>query len=191
VSEHTKRLTIPFESDEVLLTLRAGDSLLLDGTMYTARDAAHKRLLEALDRGEDSPIPIARQVIYYVGPTPPRPGQVIGSAGPTTSYRIDRYAPRLIELGLGGMIGKGYRGPEVRDALRGKPCVYMAAIGGAGAYLHKRITAAELVAYEDLGTEAIRKLTVEAFPAIVINDSEGADFYQIAQAPYRRTGARE
>lgn len=190
MSHEHKRIRLPFASDEVILSLRAGDSVLLSGTLYTARDAAHRRLIEALDRGEELPIPLAREVLYYVGPSPPRPGQVIGSAGPTTAYRVDPYTPRLIDLGLGGMIGKGWRGPEVRQALLGRPCVYMAAIGGAGAYLAKRITAAEMVAYEDLGPEAIRRLTVEDFPAIVINDSLGADFYEEAQAPYRRTGAQ-
>jgi fumarate hydratase subunit beta len=189
MSQGHKRIRIPFEDPAEILSLRAGDSLLLSGVMYTARDAAHKRLIEALDRGEELPIPLPREVIYYVGPTPPKPGQVIGSAGPTTAYRVDPYAPRLIELGLGGMIGKGWRGQVVRDALVGKPCVYMAAIGGAGAYLAKRITAAEVVAYDDLGPEAIRRLTVEDFPVIVINDSEGTDFYDVAQAPYRKAGA--
>ncbi len=189
MSHEHKRIRLPFESDETILSLRAGDSVLLSGTLYTARDAAHKRLLETLDRGEALPIPLEGEVIYYVGPTPPKNGLPLGSAGPTTAYRMDPYVPRLVERGLGGMIGKGWRGPEVRQALVGRPCVYLAAIGGAGAYLAKRITAAELVAYEDLGPEAIRRLTVEEFPAIVINDSQGADFYETAQAPYRRTGA--
>lgn len=191
MSNGHKRIRVPFASAEEILSLRAGDFVLLSGTLYTARDAAHRRLIEALDRGEELPIPIARQVIYYVGPTPAKPGQAIGSAGPTTAYRVDPYTPRLIELGLGATVGKGWRGPVVREALRGKPSAYLAAIGGAGAYLAKRIVAAEMVAYEDLGTEAIRRLTVEDFPAVVINDSEGSDFYEIAQAPWRRTGTED
>jgi len=188
VSDSPKRITVPFASDEAVLDLRAGDFVLMTGTLYTARDAAHRRLIDALDRGEELPIPIARQVIYYVGPSPAKPGQVIGSAGPTTAYRVDPYTPRLIDLGLGASLGKGWRGPTVREAIRGKPSAYLAAIGGAGAYLAKRIVAAEIVAYEDLVTEAIRRLTVEDFPAVVINDTLGADFYEIAQAPWRRTG---
>lgn len=179
-------MVIPFESEEAIRGLRAGETLLLTGTMFTARDAAHKRLVDALSRGERLPLPLDREVVYYVGPTPARPGEVIGSAGPTTAYRMDPYTPPLIERGLGGMIGKGGRGREVRDAIRGRACVYMAAMGGAGALLAKRIVAAELVAYEDLGPEAIRRLTVEDFPVIVINDAVGGDFYEVAQAPWRR-----
>jgi fumarate hydratase subunit beta len=147
-------------------------------------------MIEALDRGEELPIPLEREVLYYVGPTPPRPGQAIGAAGPTTAYRMDPYTPALVAHGLGGMIGKGWRGPEVRECLVGSACVYMATFGGAGALLSKRITAAEVVAWYDLGTEAVRRLTVEEFPVIVINDTIGADYYQVAQAPWSaRRGA--
>lgn len=186
--EHAKRIQVPFESEEAIRDLRAGDALLLNGTLYTARDAAHKRILEAADRGEELPIPIERQVIYYVGPTPPREGEAIGSAGPTTAYRMDPYTPPLIEMGLGGAIGKGYREAEVKEAMKGHAFVYMAAIGGAGALLGKRIKEAQVLAYEDLGTEAIRRLVVEDFPVIVINDTEGTDFYEVAQAPWRKAG---
>lgn len=184
-------IEIPFASEDVIRSLRAGDPVLLSGTMYTARDAAHKRLIEALERGDELPIPIARQVIYYVGPTPARPGEVIGAAGPTTAYRMDLYSPPLIERGLGAMIGKGWRGPEVRECIARHACVYMAAIGGAAAVLAQRITAAEVVAYDDLGAEAVRKLTVEDFPVIVINDTQGVDFYEVAQAPWRKAGTTE
>lgn len=185
---HARRVTVPFESEETIRDLRAGDTLLLSGTLYTARDAAHQRMLQSLERGEGLPLPVEREVIYYVGPTPHRPGQAIGSAGPTTAYRMDPYTPQLINMGLGGTIGKGYRGPEVREAMAGHAFVYMAAIGGAGALLGRCVTEAVVLAYEDLGTEAVRRLVVEDFPVIVINDTHGVDFYEVAQAPWRGGG---
>jgi len=169
---------------ETAKSLKAGDSVLLSGTIYTARDAAHKRLIEALDRGEELPIPIQDSIIYYVGPTPERPGEIIGSAGPTTSYRMDAYAPRLIELGLRGMLGKGKRSPEVIDAMKAHGAVYFGAIGGAAALLSKCITACEIVCYEDLGAEAIRKLTVKDLPATVIIDTEGSNLFEIGVQTY-------
>lgn len=169
---------------ETAKSLKAGDSLLLSGTIYTARDAAHKRLIEALERGEELPIPIKDAIIYYVGPTPARPGEIIGSAGPTTSYRMDAYAPRLIELGLRGMLGKGKRSPEVIDAMKQHGAVYLGAIGGAAALLSKCITACEIVCYEDLGAEAIRKLTVKDLPATVIIDTEGNNLFEIGVREY-------
>jgi len=169
---------------ETVKSLRAGDPVLLSGTIYTARDAAHKRLIEALDRGEELPIPIRDAIIYYVGPTPERPGEVIGSAGPTTSYRMDAYAPRLIELGLRGMLGKGKRTPEVIAAMKGHGAIYFGAIGGAAALLSKCITACEIVCYEDLGAESIRKLTVKDFPATVVIDAEGNNLFEIGVQAY-------
>jgi len=169
---------------ETAKSLRSGDAVLLSGTIYTARDAAHKRLIEALDRGEELPIPIRDAIIYYVGPTPERPGEVIGSAGPTTSYRMDAYAPRLIELGLRGMLGKGKRAPEVIAAMQEHGAVYFGAIGGAAALLSKCITACEIVCYEDLGAEAIRKLTVKDFPATVVIDAEGNNLFEIGVQAY-------
>ncbi len=158
--------------------LRAGDQVLISGEIYTARDAAHQRMIETLERGEELPLAIRDSVIYYAGPTPAKPGQVIGSCGPTTSGRMDAYAPRLIELGQTGMIGKGMRSPEVMDAIQKHGAVYFGAIGGAGALIAKSVIAAEVVAYEDLGTEAIRKLTVKDFPAIVIADVCGNNLYE-------------
>jgi fumarate hydratase subunit beta len=166
--------------------LKAGDAVLLNGTLYTARDAAHKRLVEALERGEATPFPLEGAVVYYVGPTPPRPGQVIGSAGPTTSGRMDAYAPLLIARGLRGMVGKGQRQQPVKEACARHGAVYFAATGGAGALLARCIKAAEVVAYEDLGTEAIRRLTVEDFPCIVVNDAHGNDLYQSGKDKYKR-----
>lgn len=164
--------------------LKAGDSVLLSGTIYTARDAAHKRLCELVAAGEPLPFDLRDAVIYYVGPTPERPGQVIGSAGPTTSYRMDAYAPTLIALGQTGMIGKGRRGPEVVDAMRKYGAVYFGAIGGAGALLARCVESAELVAYPDLGAEAIRRLQVHDLPLTVVIDSEGNDLYQSGRAAY-------
>ena len=158
--------------------LRAGDSVLLSGTIYTARDAAHKRMVEALAAGEELPLPIQDAVIYYVGPTPARPGQAIGSAGPTTSYRMDAYAPTLLDLGQTGMIGKGPRNRNVIDAMVRNGAVYFAAIGGAGALLSKAIASAEVIAYDDLGAEAVRRLTVKDFPVIVAIDSRGGNLYE-------------
>jgi len=158
--------------------LNAGDQVLLTGEIYTGRDAAHKRLIELIEKGEKLPIPIEDQVIYFVGPTPARPGKAIGSAGPTTSYRMDAYSPRLISLGLRGMIGKGGRSDEVKEAMKKHKAVYFAAVGGAGAKISECISEAEVVAYEDLGPEAIRRLTVVDFPVVVINDTHGRDLYQ-------------
>lgn len=165
---------------EMLATLKAGDRVLLSGTLYTARDAAHKRMTDALDRGEPLPFPIEGAFIYYAGPSPAKPGQVIGAAGPTTSYRMDAYAPRLLDLGLFGMIGKGDRSRQVVDAIRRNGGIYFAAVGGAGALIAKSVEKVETIAYQDLGTEAITKLTVKDFPAIVAIDSQGNDLYEIA-----------
>ena len=166
--------------------LRAGDPVLIHGTIYTARDAAHKRLFDLLQNGEELPFDVTGQVIYYVGPTPAKPGAVIGAAGPTTAYRMDAYAPALIAKGLKGMIGKGSRGVDVIDALKRHKAVYFAATGGAGALISKTIKKVEMVAYEDLGTEAIRRLVVENFPAIVANDIYGNDLYEEGLKKYRR-----
>lgn len=164
--------------------LRAGDSCLLSGVIYTARDAAHKRLCELLDRGGELPIELRDSVIYFVGPTPAAPGQVIGSAGPTTSYRMDAYSPALIERGQTGMIGKGKRGPEVIEAMKRYGAVYFGAIGGCGALLSKCVKKCELVAYDDLGAEAIRRLEVEELPVIVVIDSRGNNLYETGRAAY-------
>ena len=172
-----KHLIVPFEK-EVAAQLEAGDMIYLTGTIYTARDAAHKRMDEALKRGEELPLDVKGNMIYYMGPSPAREGRVIGSAGPTTASRMDKYTPQLLDLGLLGMIGKGKRSQEVQDAIVRNGAVYLAAIGGAGALLSKCIMSAEVVAYEDLGTEAIRKLTVKEFPAIVVIDSKGRNLYQ-------------
>jgi len=171
-----KHITAPF-SAEVAKTLHAGDYVYITGTIYTARDAAHKRMYEALERGETLPISMENTVIYYMGPSPAREGRPIGSAGPTTSSRMDKYAPSLLDLGLRGMIGKGKRNAAVVDAMKKNTAVYFAAVGGAGALLSKCITSSEVVAYDDLGTEAIRRLEVKNFPVIVVIDSEGRDLY--------------
>ncbi|MBQ3790169.1 MAG: Fe-S-containing hydro-lyase [Lachnospiraceae bacterium] len=171
------RLELPFTDSEELRKLRIGDMVSLSGTMYSARDAAHKRMAELIERGEELPFPIRDQAIYYLGPSPARPGRVIGSAGPTTATRMDKYTPMLLDRGLKGMIGKGRRSPEVVDAMRRNGAVYFAAIGGAGALLSGAITASEIVAWEDLGTEAVRRLEVRDFPVIVVIDSEGNDLY--------------
>ncbi|WKZ33475.1 MAG: Fe-S-containing hydro-lyase [Thermodesulfobacteriota bacterium] len=179
------RISAPL-TDEIVGKLRAGDKVLISGVLYTARDAAHKRLIELLDAGKELPFDIKGQIIYYVGPTPERPGQVIGSAGPTTSGRMDAYTPRLIELGLKGMVGKGARSKEVLDSIRKHKAVYMAAVGGAAALIRRSIKKAEIVAYEDLGPEAIRRLEVVDFPAIVVNDAEGGDLFMQGVQKYRR-----
>jgi len=160
-------------TDDIVRTLKVGDEVAISGTIYTARDAAHKRLCELIAQGRELPVSLAGQVIYFVGPTPARPGQVIGSAGPTTSARMDKFSPMLLDAGLKGMIGKGYRGDAVRDSLKKNCAVHFAALGGAGALLSQYIVSAEVVAYEDLGTEAIRKLELKDFPAIVAYDSFG------------------
>jgi fumarate hydratase subunit beta len=170
-------LTTPL-SGEQIDRLRAGDKVSITGVIYVGRDAAHKRLVEALDAGEPLPFDPAGQIIYYMGPAPAKPGDPIGSAGPTTSYRMDPYAPRLMEIGLKGMIGKGNRSMPVREAIQEHKAVYMGAIGGAGALIAKSIKSAEVIAYEDLGAEALRRLEVVDFPAIVVNDSYGGDAYE-------------
>ena len=169
---------------EAARDLKAGDSCLISGVIYTARDAAHKRLCELVAAGKELPFDIKDSIIYFVGPTPAKPGQAIGSAGPTTSYRMDAYSPMLIEQGLTGMIGKGKRGAEVVDTMKTHGAVYFGAIGGCGALLSKCIKKAEVVAYEDLGAEAIRRLEVEDFPAIVIIDSQGNNLYESGRAAY-------
>lgn len=181
-----KRITTPMK-DEDVKGLKAGDSVLISGTIYTARDAAHKRLIELVDSGKELPFDIEGSIIYYVGPTPAKPGMVIGSAGPTTSYRMDPYAPKLLDLGLKGMIGKGERSEEVVEAIIRNQGVYFAAIGGAGALIGKSIEEAEIVAYEDLGAEAIRKMEVKDFPVVVVIDSEGNNLYEIGQKQYLNT----
>ena len=167
--------------------LKSGDSVLLTGVIYTARDAAHKRLCELVAQGKELPMDAKDSIIYFVGPTPAKPGQAIGSAGPTTSYRMDAYSPTLIREGLTGMIGKGKRGPEVIDAMKTYGAVYFGAIGGCGALLSKCIKKAEVIAYDDLGAEAIRRLEVEDFPAVVIIDSEGNNLYETGRADYLAT----
>ncbi|MDP2949060.1 MAG: FumA C-terminus/TtdB family hydratase beta subunit, partial [Chloroflexota bacterium] len=167
-------ITLPL-TDDVLEKLHVGDEVRLTGVIYAARDAAHRRIIEALEKGEPLPFDIRGQVIYYVGPTPPKPGQIIGSAGPTTSMRIDRYTPPLLAAGLKGTIGKGGRGPAVREALKQHKAVYFLAVGGTGALLARQIKKVDVVAYEDLGTEAVRRLEVEDFPVIVCNDIYGGD----------------
>lgn len=181
----SKRIHAPLVAQE-LETLRAGDSVLLSGTIYTGRDAAHKRLCALVAEGKPLPFDIRGQVIYYAGPCPAKPGDAIGSCGPTTSYRMDAYAPTLCDLGLIGMIGKGQRNPAVIDAIRRNGGVYFAATGGAGALIAGSVKAARVIAFEDLGTEAIRELQVEDLPLIVAIDSEGGNLYEEGPARYRR-----
>lgn len=171
-------------TSEIAETLFAGDYIYITGTIYTARDAAHKRMQETLQKGEELPINIVDQTIYYMGPSPAREGRPIGSAGPTTASRMDKYAPQLLDLGLSAMIGKGKRSKEVLDAVNRNKSVYLAAVGGAGALLSKCIKSSETVAYEDLGTEAIRKLEVENFPVIVVADCHGNNLYETAVKEY-------
>ena len=180
-----RHITAPINK-ETARSLHAGDYVYITGTMYTARDAAHKRMYEILQKGGELPVDWKDQVIYYMGPSPAREGRPIGSAGPTTASRMDKYAPQLLDLGLGAMVGKGKRSQAVIDAIVRNGSVYVAAVGGAGALLSKCITSAEVVAYDDLGTEAIRKLTVENFPAIVVIDSEGNNLYETAIKEYRK-----
>lgn len=167
-------------SDEAAKSLRAGDYVYITGTIYTARDAAHKRMFEALEKGGKLPIDLNNNIIYYMGPSPAREGRPIGSAGPTTSSRMDKYTPSLLDLGLKGMIGKGKRNEAVKEAIVRNGAVYFAAVGGAGALLSKRILKSEIIAYDDLGTEAVRKLEVENFPVIVVIDSDGKNLYEEA-----------
>ena len=180
-----KKVTLPL-NEEAIQELRSGDSVLLNGVIYVARDAAHKRMIEALDSGHDLPVDVQEQTIYFMGPTPPRPGRVIGSVGPTTSGRMDAYSPRLLAKGLKGMIGKGIRSQAVKDAMKQHHAVYFAAVGGAGALLSRSIKKAKVVAYDDPGAEAIRELEVEDFPVIVVNDIYGGDLYEDGKAKYRR-----
>ena len=179
----TKKIHTPL-TREAVRDLKAGDSCLITGVIYTARDAAHKRLCELLDKGQPLPVDMENAIIYFVGPTPAKPGQAIGSAGPTTSYRMDAYSPALIAAGQTGMIGKGKRGLEVVSAMKEHGAVYFGAIGGCGALLSKCIKKAEIVAYEDLGAEAIRRLEVEDFPVVVIIDSEGNNLYETGRKAY-------
>ena len=171
---------------EAVKALRAGDYVYITGTIYTARDAAHLRMSQTLDRGEDLPIELEGNVIYYMGPTPAREGRPIGSAGPTTASRMDKYTPRLLDLGMAGMIGKVKRTKEVTDAIVRNQGIYFAAVGGAGALLSKRILSSQVIAYEDLGTEAIRKLEIENFPVIVVIDSQGNNLYENAVKEWRQ-----
>lgn len=178
-----KHITAPM-TKETARTLRAGDFVYISGTIYSARDAAHKRMTEALDRGETLPLDLKDNIIYYLGPTPARPGHATGSAGPTTASRMDKYAPRLLDLGQTGMIGKGKRSEAVIESMKKNTAVYFAAIGGAGALLSRCIQKSEVVAYEDLGTEAIRKLEVKDFPVIVVIDSLGNNLYETAVSDF-------
>lgn len=180
-----KHMTVPAGKDQ-LCQLKAGDYVYLTGTIYTARDAAHKRINESLDQGEKLPVKLEEQVIYYMGPSPAREGRPIGSSGPTTASRMDKYAPRLLDLGLGAMIGKGKRTQEVIDAIIRNESVYFAAVGGAGALLSKCIKRSEVVAYDDLGAEAIRRLEIENFPVIVVIDKDGNNLYETAIEKYRK-----
>ena len=179
-----KYINAPFDK-ETADRLKAGDYVYITGTIYTARDAAHKRMYEALAEGKALPLEMENTVIYYMGPSPAREGRPIGSAGPTTASRMDKYAPSLLDLGLRGMIGKGKRTEEVKDAIVRNHAVYFAAVGGAGALLSKCIKTSEVIAYDDLGTEAIRKLEVENFPVIVVIDSEGNNLYETATEQYK------
>jgi fumarate hydratase subunit beta len=180
------RLVPPLEDDDVR-ALSVGDSVVVRGTVYAARDAAHQRMIEDLDAGRGLPFDPAGQILYYVGPTPERPGHVIGSAGPTTASRMDRWTPVLLELGLKGIIGKGGRGPTVREELRRHVAVYLAALGGGGALAARHVTGQRVIAYEELATEAIREIDLDDFPAWVVNDATGRDLYEESARPWRRT----
>ena len=180
-----KYIKAPLEK-EIVKTLRAGDYVYITGTIYTARNAAHKRMDETLREGKELPVPLKDGIVYYMGPSPAREGRVIGSAGPTTASRMDKYTPKLLDLGLSGMIGKGKRSKEVIDAIIRNQSVYFAAVGGAGALLSKCIQESEVVAYDDLGTEAIRRLTVKNFPVIVVIDCEGNNLYETAIEQYKK-----
>ena len=180
-----RRITAPFD-DATARSLKAGEKVLITGTILAARDAAHKRMVECLDRGEKLPVDLTGQVVYYVGPSPAKPGKAVGSAGPTTSGRMDAYAPRLMDEGLKGMIGKGYRKPEVVESMKKNGVPYLAAVGGAGALIAERIKKYTVLAWPDLGPEALAAMEVEDFPAIVVIDSEGCDYYEAGQKPYRK-----
>ncbi len=181
-----KKIKLPL-TEEIIKSLKAGDNILLSGVLYVARDAAHRRMVESLDKGESLPFDIKDQALYYMGPSPAPPGKVIGSAGPTTSARMDAYSPRLLAVGLKGMIGKGVRSSEVREALKRYKAVYLATVGGAGALISKTIVTSEVVAYPDLGPEAVLKLEVKDFPATVINDIYGGDLYVEGKKKYKIT----
>jgi fumarate hydratase subunit beta len=178
-------------TDDVIMQLRSGDRVLITGVIYTGRDMAHKYMVEGHRKGEKLPFELKGQILYYTGPTPAPPGRPIGSAGPTTSYRMDKYTPYLLELGLKGMIGKGPRGQEVQDAIKKHKAIYFAAIGGAGALISKAIRKAELIAYPELGTEAVMRLEVEDFPSVVVNDVYGGDLYRIGVEQYKDGGNLE
>jgi fumarate hydratase subunit beta len=180
-----KKITSPF-NDKTIEGLKAGDQVLISGVMYVGRDAAHKRLVEALNKGDKMPFDVKGQVIYYMGPSPTKPGNVIGSAGPTTSGRMDAYTPRMLEAGLKGMVGKGLRTKDVKDAIKKYKAVYLASVGGAAALIAKRIVKSEIIAYEELGPEALLRIEVKDFPAIVINDMYGGDLYEEGKAKYRK-----
>lgn len=177
------KITTPLTREQAR-ALKAGDSCLISGTIYTARDAAHKRMVEALEKGKELPLDLKDSIIYYVGPTPGAPSEIIGSAGPTTSYRMDAYSPALIKEGQTGMIGKGLRGPEVIEAMKEYGAVYLGALGGCGALISKCIKKSEVIAYEDLGAEAVRRLEVEDFPVKVVIDAEGNNLYELGQQAY-------
>lgn len=179
------RVQLPLDPEQVK-TLRAGDTVLLTGTLYTARDAAHKRLVACLDEGRELPFDLKNQLIYYVGPAPASPGHAVGSAGPTTSYRMDAYAPRLIENGLKGMMGKGKRNGQVIEAMKKHGAVYLGAVGGAAALIAQRIVKSQVIAYDDLGAEAIHRFEVKDFPALVLIDCLGNNLYEIGPAQYRQ-----
>ncbi len=175
-------------TDEILSMLKAGDRVLITGVIYTGRDMAHKYMVDRHRKGEKLPFELKGQILYYTGPTPAPPGRPIGSAGPTTSYRMDKYTPYLLELGLKGMIGKGPRGQEVKDEIKKQKAIYFAAIGGAGALISKAIRRAEVIAYPELGTEAVMRLEVEDFPAVVVNDMYGGDLYRMGLEKYKELG---
>lgn len=181
----TKKINLPITEADIK-DLKAGDSVLLSGTILTGRDAAHKRLFELIQEGKELPVDLKGELIYYVGPAPAKPGYAVGPAGPTSSYRMDKYAPSLLDLGLKGMIGKGARNKDVVDAIVRNKCVYLVAIGGAAALIAKSIKSEEMICYEDLGTEAIRRYTVEDFPCIVAIDSEGNNVYETEPPKYRK-----
>ena len=183
-----KQITSPID-ERTIESLHAGDQVLISGVMYVGRDAAHKRLVETLDKGEQMPFDVKGQTIYYMGPSPTKPGHVIGSAGPTTSGRMDAYTPRMLQAGLKAMIGKGLRSEEVKQAIKKHKAVYFAATGGAAALIARAITKAETIAYEELGPEAVLRLEVKDFPAVVINDCHGGDLYQEGKAKYAKTAA--
>lgn len=184
-----RHMNAPLTKDDAV-SLNSGDYVYLTGTIYTARDAAHKRMKEALDKKEELPFDIKGNIIYYMGPSPAREGRPIGSAGPTTASRMDKYTPELLNLGMGAMIGKGKRSRKVIEAIVGNKAVYFAAVGGAGALLSKCILSSEVIAYDDLGTEAIRRLKVKNFPVIVVIDSKGKDLYETAIEEYRKEQTR-